>query len=488
MTALRGRGPARRDVGGSRRRGARGRPRRRAALARSRAAPGGGEPVRRWPSPAARPRASDWPFPFPAPGRPRPHRSRRACRPATAHRWPFRRIDAPPLPNRGVAAPDRARRRSRREVRDVGRRRRRDLDRRSRHRARARRGALGLPARALARLPDRRGEQGRRCSRATCRRRTTSSTRARSASSQMGHRTVKLVNALGGEGLTTTIGWPQEVGQRWADKIWPLSHKLVAQAAGLGVIGTQPELPPPPLRRLLPDRHRGDQPRVAVVRPRPSTWNPCLQCNLCVASCPTEAIRRTARSTSSPATTTPIATRSRAFSTWWATWRSARRGSSASAGPTTRSRALAGAVVPGRVSLLQLRRHLPRRDRARVPRRPRGPAPLPRRDAEAAHPHARRSRTRSSSSTRPARASATASRPASGGRPIDRASPRSAEGVRLVNLRRIRTQNVDAMMRWMPQYFRPTEARGPRLHDAVGADRSGRRRLGDAHRRRALRR
>src|SRR5690348_17911553 len=46
------------------------------------------------------------------------------------------------------------------------------------------------------------------------------------------------LNELGAEGLTTTIGWPMEVGQRWADKIWPLSHKLVAQAAGLGIIGT----------------------------------------------------------------------------------------------------------------------------------------------------------------------------------------------------------------------------------------------------------
>src|SRR5262249_45249313 len=53
----------------------------------------------------------------------------------------------------------------------------------------------------------------------------------------MGHRPVKLLNGLGGEGLPPTIGWPQEVGQRWADKIWPLSHKLVAQPAGLGVIG-----------------------------------------------------------------------------------------------------------------------------------------------------------------------------------------------------------------------------------------------------------
>src|SRR4029078_2039725 len=36
----------------------------------------------------------------------------------------------------------------------------------------------------------------------------------------------------------------------------------------------------------------------------------------------------------------------------------------------------------------------------------------------------------------------------------------SAPGARLVSLRRIRTQNVDAMMRWMPQYFRADEARG----------------------------
>ena len=43
--------------------------------------------------------------------------------------------------------------------------------------------------------------------------------------------------------------------------------------------------------------------------------------------------------------------------------------------------------------------------------------------------------------------------------PIDRRA-RSAQGVRLVSLRRIRTQSVDAMMRWMPQYFRSYEARG----------------------------
>ena len=55
---------------------------------------------------------------------------------------------------------------------------------------------------------------------------------------QWGHAALRYVRSLGGDGLTTTIGWPQEVSVRWADKIWPLSHKLVAQAAGLGVIGT----------------------------------------------------------------------------------------------------------------------------------------------------------------------------------------------------------------------------------------------------------
>src|SRR5207249_652238 len=107
---------------------------------------------------------------------------------------------------------------------------------------------------------------------------------------EMGRRAVKYVNALGGEGLTTTIGWPQEVGQRWADKIWPLSHKLVAQAAGLGVIG---------LSRNFLHRKFGAYCLIDTVLTNlewpaydaPIAWNPCVQCNLCVASCPTEAIK-----------------------------------------------------------------------------------------------------------------------------------------------------------------------------------------------------
>jgi epoxyqueuosine reductase QueG len=107
---------------------------------------------------------------------------------------------------------------------------------------------------------------------------------------EMGRRTIKYLNSVGAEGLTTTIGWPQEVSRRWADKIWPLSHKLVAQAAGLGIIG---------LSRNFLHRQFGAYCLIDTVitnldlaeYDRPASWNPCLECNLCVASCPTAAIK-----------------------------------------------------------------------------------------------------------------------------------------------------------------------------------------------------
>lgn len=109
------------------------------------------------------------------------------------------------------------------------------------------------------------------------------------------HEVIRYLRSLGAEGLTTTIGWPQEVSVRWADKIWPLSHKLVAQAAGLGIIGTS--------RNFL-HRRFGAYCLIDTVltnlefepaeyeESKPALdWNPCLECNLCVASCPTDAIK-----------------------------------------------------------------------------------------------------------------------------------------------------------------------------------------------------
>ena len=112
---------------------------------------------------------------------------------------------------------------------------------------------------------------------------------------QWGHKVIKYVNSLGGEGLTTTIGWPQEVSQRWADKIWPLSHKLVAQAAGLGIIGTSRNFLHKKygayclIDTVLTNLEFADE--EYAESEKPLDWNPCLECNLCVASCPTDAIK-----------------------------------------------------------------------------------------------------------------------------------------------------------------------------------------------------
>ncbi|MBV8139290.1 MAG: SCP2 sterol-binding domain-containing protein [Deltaproteobacteria bacterium] len=109
------------------------------------------------------------------------------------------------------------------------------------------------------------------------------------------HEVIRYLKTLGAEGLTTTVGWPQEVSVRWPDKIWPLSHKLAAQAAGLGVIGTS--------RNFLHKRFGAyclidtvvtnlefDESEYQRTN-NPLDWNPCLECNLCVASCPTSAIK-----------------------------------------------------------------------------------------------------------------------------------------------------------------------------------------------------
>ena len=402
------------------------------------------------------PTASDWPFPFPAPGRPRAARAD-SVPPATAYRWPFHDLDPSAFPARAVAAPlslDDFKARLREWADDVG--------------------VISIDDPAIAHerdevlwvYPHARslicliGEENRAAMQSrylpaanhelySCEERIF----------EMGHRTVKLVNALGGEGLTTTIGWPQEVGQRWADKIWPLSHKLVAQAAGLGVIG---------LSRNFLHRRFGAYCLIDTVvtnlewpsYDRPVEWNPCLECNLCVASCPTEAIRRdgtfdffacynhTYRD-SIPGfldLVGDLAERSRRdFRRRWTDNEIAALWQALSFRVEYRCFNCV-ATCPAEIE------HAFHGDR-QVRRRYLDETLKP------------LTRTRAEEDTQFVIDTPTARErhgipPGEWRTPIDRASPRSAEGVRLINLRRIRTQNADAMMRWLPQYFRPTESRG----------------------------
>src|SRR3989441_7694493 len=290
----------------------------------------GGEGERR-----ARPNAAtDWPFPFPPPGRARATPPG-AVPPGIAYRWPFRPVDALPLPSRGVPAPIGLAEFKRQvaewcddagviSIDDPAIAHERDEDLYVYPHARSLVCMIGEENKTAMQsryLPSANSELYR------CEERLW----------EMGRRTVKYINALGGEGLTTTIGWPQEVGQRWADKIWPLSHKLVAQAAGLGVIGRSRNF----LHRKFGAYCLIDTVVTNLEWPAydaPVEWNPCLQCTCASPRARPRPSSRRATSTSSPVTTTPIATRSRASSTGSGTSRNPLATRCASAGPTRRLR------------------------------------------------------------------------------------------------------------------------------------------------------
>jgi ferredoxin len=83
-------------------------------------------------------------------------------------------------------------------------------------------------------------------------------------------------------------GFPMEA-DRWGAKMWVISHKPVAVAAGLGRMGIHRNVIHPKfgnfilLGTVLVDAE-------VTEYSRPVAYNPCLECKLCVAACPTGAI------------------------------------------------------------------------------------------------------------------------------------------------------------------------------------------------------
>ncbi len=398
---------------------------------------------------------TDWPFPFPAPGKARPVRPD-GLPPPTSWRWPYREVDGAPVQSRGVPAPiDLAA--FKREVGtwadDVG-----VISIDDPAIAHEREEVLYVypHARSLVCLI---GEENKAAMQS--RYLPTANHELYSCEErifQMGHRTVKYLNGLGAEALTTTIGWPQEVSQRWADKIWPLSHKLVAQAAGLGVIGTSRNF----LHRRFGAYCLIDTVVTNLEWPSydvPADWNPCLTCNLCVASCPTEAIHadgtfdffacynHTYRD-SIPGFLDLVGDLSerspRAFRKRWADNEIAALWQALAFKVEYRCFNCV-ATCPAEIeSAFHGDRQVRRRYLDETLK------PLT---------HTRGVEDAQFVLDTPSARERHGIPPGEWRTPIDRAG-RSWQGVRLVNLRRIRTQNVDAMMRWMPQYFRPTEAAG----------------------------
>ncbi|MGJ0453217.1 MAG: 4Fe-4S ferredoxin [Methylocystis sp.] len=96
------------------------------------------------------------------------------------------------------------------------------------------------------------------------------------------------LEARGVRAAYPSMGFPMEAS-RWPDKMWLISHKPVAVAAGLGRMGIHRNVIHPKFGNFI---LLGT---VAVdidfeARATPLDFNPCFECKLCVAACPTGAI------------------------------------------------------------------------------------------------------------------------------------------------------------------------------------------------------
>jgi ferredoxin len=101
----------------------------------------------------------------------------------------------------------------------------------------------------------------------------------------------RIVAALEAEGVRAVnpaMGFPMEM-DRFPGKTWVVSHKPVAVAAGLGMMGIHRNVIHPKfgnfilLATVVTDIGFSEQ-------SRPIDYNPCLECKLCVAACPVGAI------------------------------------------------------------------------------------------------------------------------------------------------------------------------------------------------------
>jgi NAD-dependent dihydropyrimidine dehydrogenase PreA subunit len=84
------------------------------------------------------------------------------------------------------------------------------------------------------------------------------------------------------------MGFPMEM-DRWPGKVWLISHKPVAVAAGLGKMGIHRNVIHPKFGNFVLLSTVVTEAEVSEYS-RPLDFNPCLECKLCVSACPTGAI------------------------------------------------------------------------------------------------------------------------------------------------------------------------------------------------------
>ena len=106
---------------------------------------------------------------------------------------------------------------------------------------------------------------------------------------EVARQVVAALERRGVRAINPAMGFPMEMDRFNKAKIWVVSHKPVAVAAGLGHMGIHRNVIHPRfgsfilLGTVLVDAE-------ATAYDQPLAYNPCLECKLCVAACPTGAI------------------------------------------------------------------------------------------------------------------------------------------------------------------------------------------------------
>lgn len=108
---------------------------------------------------------------------------------------------------------------------------------------------------------------------------------------EVARRIIAGLRRMGARGLNPAMGFPMEI-HKFPGKIWIVSHKRIAEAAGLGKMGIHRNLIHPELGNfILLGTVITDLEVEPEAQSRPIDYNPCLECKLCVAACPVGAIK-----------------------------------------------------------------------------------------------------------------------------------------------------------------------------------------------------
>src|SRR5262245_56295710 len=103
------------------------------------------------------------------------------------------------------------------------------------------------------------------------------------------HAIVAALTAKGIRGINPAMGFPMEVARGTGNKLWVVSHKTVAVAAGLGHMGIHRNVIHPKFGNFILLGTVLTDSAISEYQ-QPLDYNPCVECKLCVSACPVGAI------------------------------------------------------------------------------------------------------------------------------------------------------------------------------------------------------